>query len=34
MYPILDAVNCYATLGEITNVFREVFGDYQEPVFF
>jgi methylmalonyl-CoA mutase, N-terminal domain len=34
MYPILDAVNCYATLGEITGVFREVFGEYQEPVFF
>ncbi len=34
MYPILDAVNAYATLGEITNVFREVFGEYQEPVFF
>ncbi len=34
MYPILEAVNCYATLGEITDVFREVFGEYQEPVFF
>ncbi len=34
MYPILDAVNAYATLGEITDVFREVFGEYQEPVFF
>ena len=34
MYPILDAVNAYATLGEITGVFREVFGEYQEPVFF
>ena len=34
MYPILDAVNAYATLGEITNVFRQVFGEYQEPVFF
>ena len=34
MYPILDAVNAYATLGEITGVFRQVFGDYQEPVFF
>ncbi len=22
----------YATLGEITDVFREVFGVYQEPV--
>jgi len=34
MYPILDAVNAYATLGEITGVFRRVFGEYQEPVFF
>jgi methylmalonyl-CoA mutase N-terminal domain/subunit len=34
MHPILEAVNCYATLGEITDVFREVFGEYQEPVFF
>jgi methylmalonyl-CoA mutase N-terminal domain/subunit len=29
---ILDAVRAYATLGEITDVFREVFGVYQEPV--
>ncbi len=28
---ILDAVRAYATLGEITDVFREVFGTYQEP---
>ncbi len=34
MYPILDAVTAYATLGEITGIFREVFGEYQEPVFF
>jgi methylmalonyl-CoA mutase N-terminal domain/subunit len=34
MYPILDAVNAYATLGEITGVFRQAFGEYQEPVFF
>ncbi len=34
MPPILEAVNAYATLGEITSVFREVFGEYQEPVFF
>jgi len=33
MPPILDAVKAYATLGEITDVFREVFGVYQEPVF-
>ena len=34
MFPILEAVSAYATLGEITGVFREVFGEYQEPVYF
>jgi methylmalonyl-CoA mutase N-terminal domain/subunit len=29
---ILDAVKAYATLQEITDVFREGFGVYQEPV--
>jgi len=28
---IVDAVRAYATLGEITDVFRDVFGEYQEP---
>jgi methylmalonyl-CoA mutase N-terminal domain/subunit len=28
---ILNAVHAYATLGEITDVFRDVFGTYQEP---
>ena len=28
---ILDAVRAYATLGEITDVFRGVFGVYEEP---
>ena len=28
---ILDAVRAYATLGEIINVMREVFGTYEEP---
>jgi len=28
---ILDAVHAYATLGEITDVFRQVFGEYHEP---
>jgi methylmalonyl-CoA mutase, N-terminal domain len=28
---LLDAVRAYATLGEITDVFREVFGVYEEP---
>ena len=29
---ILDAVKAYATLQEITDVLRGVFGVYQEPV--
>ncbi|MFN2190666.1 MAG: methylmalonyl-CoA mutase [Candidatus Promineifilaceae bacterium] len=28
---ILDAVKAYATLGEVTHVFRDVFGEYHEP---
>ncbi|MCO6453044.1 MAG: methylmalonyl-CoA mutase family protein [Caldilineales bacterium] len=34
MPPIIEAVRRYATLGEITDVFREVFGVYHEPVYF
>jgi len=34
MYPIIEAVKAYATLQEITDVFRDVFGEYQEPVYF
>lgn len=30
MVPILDAVRTYATLGEICDVLREVFGEYQQ----
>jgi methylmalonyl-CoA mutase N-terminal domain/subunit len=30
---ILEAVRAYATLGEITDVFRDVFGEYVEPAF-
>ena len=29
---ILDAVRAYATLQEVMDVFREVFGSYQEPM--
>jgi methylmalonyl-CoA mutase N-terminal domain/subunit len=29
---ILDAVRAYATLQEIMDVFRDVFGLYQEPM--
>ncbi len=28
---ILDAARSYATLGEIIDVMREVFGTYEEP---
>jgi methylmalonyl-CoA mutase, N-terminal domain len=31
MYPIIEAVKAYATLGEIMDVGRSVFGDYKEP---
>ncbi|HSN75909.1 MAG TPA: methylmalonyl-CoA mutase family protein [Anaerolineae bacterium] len=34
MPPILECVTAYATLGEITDVFREVFGIYHEAVYF
>ena len=30
MLPILDAVRSYATLGEISDTLREVFGEYKE----
>ena len=29
---ILDAVKAYATLGEICNVMRDVFGEYKQTV--
>ena len=29
MYPILDAVKAYATVGEICDAMREVYGEYQ-----
>jgi len=32
MYPILDCVRAYATLGEIMGVLRKVFGEYREPL--
>jgi len=34
MYPILDAAKAYATLGEICNAMKEVFGVYKEPPMF
>ena len=34
MPAIIEAVKTYATLGEIMNIFRKVFGDYMEPAVF
>lgn len=34
MEPIIEAVKTYATLGEMCDVLRDVFGVYHEPVFF
>jgi methylmalonyl-CoA mutase N-terminal domain/subunit len=34
MPALLDAVKAYATLGEIMDVFRSVFGEYMEPAVF
>ena len=31
MYPIMEAVRVYATLGEICDVMRKAFGDYRAP---
>jgi len=34
MYPILEAARAYATLGEMCDALREVFGEYEEsPIF-
>jgi methylmalonyl-CoA mutase, N-terminal domain len=34
MYPIMEAVRAYATLGEICGTMKEVFGSYEEPPMF
>ncbi|HEY6066679.1 MAG TPA: methylmalonyl-CoA mutase family protein, partial [Thermoanaerobaculia bacterium] len=34
MPPLIDAVKTYATVGEISDVMREVFATYQEPAAF
>ena len=34
MPPIIQAVREYATLGEISDVFREVYGVYTDPGYF
>ena len=34
MPPLVDAVKTYATVGEISDVMREVFATYEEPAVF
>lgn len=34
MPAIIEAVKVYATLGEIMQIFRDVFGEYMEPAVF
>ena len=34
MYPVLEAVRAYATLGEIARALKDVFGEHKEPVKF
>ena len=34
MPSIIDAVKAYATVGEISDAMRDVFGTYQEPALF
>jgi methylmalonyl-CoA mutase N-terminal domain/subunit len=31
---LVDCCKCYATVGEMANVFRHVFGEYREPGIF
>jgi methylmalonyl-CoA mutase N-terminal domain/subunit len=31
---LLDCCKCYATVGEMANVFRDVFGEFREPSIF
>ena len=34
MPAVIEAVKAYATVGEITQALKEVYGEYQEPVYF
>jgi methylmalonyl-CoA mutase N-terminal domain/subunit len=33
MYPILEAVRAHVTLGEISDVFRRVYGEHRDPAY-
>ena len=32
--PVIEAARCYATVGEVCNALREVWGEYREPAVF
>jgi methylmalonyl-CoA mutase, N-terminal domain len=32
--PILEAVHAYATVGEIMDTLRDIFGEYRDPGYF
>jgi len=34
MYALIDCVEAYASLGEMCDIFREVYGVYEEPPMF
>lgn len=34
MFQIIEAVKAYATLGEITQALKDVYGEYEEPIYF
>jgi methylmalonyl-CoA mutase N-terminal domain/subunit len=29
--PVMEAARCYATVGEVCDAFREIWGEYHEP---
>jgi methylmalonyl-CoA mutase N-terminal domain/subunit len=31
---LVEAVSAYATVGEMTNVFKSIYGEFQEPTIF
>jgi len=34
MPAVIEAVKAYATVGEITQTLKDVYGEYQEPIYF
>ena len=34
MPSVIDAVKSYATVGEITQTLKDIYGEYQEPIYF